>query len=108
VALLFSLAGALAFAQAAAGGGSFIARYQARVTATQNAQPHWITPLVTVTPRLEQELRADFVRQSTTDGLHTWTLGNGKGLEIIPARRIELLFNVPPFISHEGAAKASD
>ncbi len=29
---------------------SWIARYQARVTATQSAQPHWITPLVTVMP----------------------------------------------------------
>jgi hypothetical protein len=27
------------------------------VTASQNAQPRWMTPLVTVTPRLEQELR---------------------------------------------------
>lgn len=108
VALLFSLAGALTFAQGGAGGDSLIARYQARVTATQNQQPHWITPLVTVTPRLEQEFRADFVQQSTTGGLHTWTLGNGKGLEVIPARRIELLFNVPPFMSHEGAAQTSD
>lgn len=108
IALLFSLAGALASGQSVATGDSFIARYQARVSATQNQQPHWITPLVTVTPRLEQEFRADFVRRSTTNGLHTWILGNGKGLEIIPARRIELLFNVPPFISHEGAAQTSD
>ena len=41
---------------------SFIARYQARVSATQAEQPHWVTPLVTVTPRLEQEIRTDFVR----------------------------------------------
>ena len=26
--------------------GSWIDRYQARVTATQNEQPHWVTPLV--------------------------------------------------------------
>lgn len=108
VALLFSLAGTLALAQSGAAGDSFIAGYQVRVTATQNQQPHWITPLVTVTPRLEQEFRADFVRGSTANGLHTWTLDNGKGLEIIPTRRIELLFNVPPFISHEGAAQTSN
>ena len=35
----------------------FIARYQARVSKTQAEQPHWVTPLVTVTPRLEQEIR---------------------------------------------------
>src|SRR5438309_5671625 len=79
---------------------SFIARYQSRVTATQAAQPHWVTPLVTVTPRLEQEFRTDFVRQVNTRRFDTWNLGNGKGIEIIPARRIELLFNVPPFFDH--------
>ena len=39
---------------------SFRARWQARASATQAAQPHWITPLVLVTPRLEQEFRTDF------------------------------------------------
>ena len=47
---------------------SAISRYQARVTATQSEQPHWITPLVTVTPRLEQEFRSDFVRQIDSSG----------------------------------------
>jgi hypothetical protein len=79
--------------------GAFLSRYQARVSATQAAQPHWVTPLVTVTPRLEQEFRTDFVRQTNNRGYDTWNLGNGKGVEIIPARRIELLFNLPPFFS---------
>ncbi len=43
--------------------GSLIARYQARLTATQNEQPHWVTPAATETPRLEQEFRTDFVHQ---------------------------------------------
>jgi len=30
-----------------------------RVEAVQASQPHWMTPLVTVTPRLEQEVRYD-------------------------------------------------
>jgi hypothetical protein len=80
-------------------GSSFIARYQARVSATQAEQPDWITPLVTVTPRLEQEFRTDFVRQINPRLTETWNLGNSKGLDLIPARRIELLFNAPPFIS---------
>jgi hypothetical protein len=67
------------------------------VTATQNRQPHWITPLVTVTPRLEQELRTDFVHYYNTSGHEIWNYGNSKGLEIIPEKHIELLFNVPPF-----------
>ncbi len=34
-----------------------------------------------------------------------WNFGNGKGLEIIPTRRIELLFNVPPYLQHNSTAK---
>ena len=81
-------------------GGSFIAHYQARVTATQAEQPHWVTPLVTVTPRLEQEVRADFVRQTNPKLYNTWNFDNGKGLELIPERHIELLFNLPPYLAH--------
>ncbi len=78
---------------------TFIERYQARVTETQNEQPHWITPLVTVTPRLEQELRTDFVHQYNPKGFAVWNYGNSKGLEFIPERHIEILINVPPFFN---------
>src|SRR6185437_15927073 len=92
------LTGGAVFAGASAvqgqGNDSWVVRYQARVTATQSAQPHWITPLVTVTPRLEQEFRTDFARQTNAKLYETWNYGNSKGLEIIPARRIELLFNL--------------
>jgi len=79
--------------------GSFIERYQARVSATQAEQPHWITPLVLVTPRLEQEFRADFVHQYNPKRFAVWNYGNGKGLELIPQRHIEILMNVPPFFN---------
>ena len=84
--------------------GSFIDRYQVRVTATQSQQPHWITPLVTVTPRLEQELRTDFVHYYNTSGHEIWNYGNSKGLEIIPEKHIELLFNLPPFFDRTNGA----
>lgn len=84
---------------------SFMQRWQARATATQAAQPHWVTPLATTTPRLEQEFRSDFDRQITSAHTTTWNFGGGKGLELIPARRIELLFNVPPYLQHNSAAK---
>ena len=38
---------------------NYFSDWFARVSKTQAEQPHWITPLVTVTPRLEQELRYD-------------------------------------------------
>src|ERR1700744_1967897 len=49
------------------------------VSATQAAQPNWMTPLVTVTPRLEQELRADFYDQNNGTG----SQGNGHSSSIM-------------------------
>ena len=86
---------------------TFISRWLSNVSRTQSEQPHWVTPIVLVTPRLEQEFRADFVRQLVADGHQNWVYDNGKGLELIPARRIELLFNLPPFLQHT-AAKTPD
>jgi hypothetical protein len=79
--------------------GAFVQRYQDRVSATQAEQPHWVTPLVTVTPRLEQEFRSDFVHQYNTRGFAVWNYGNGKGLELIPERHTEIIVNVPPFFN---------
>ncbi len=76
---------------------TFWGRYEARVTATQSQQPHWVTPLVTVTPRLEQEFRTDFVHYHNTHTREIWNYDNGKGLELIPEKHTELLFNLPPF-----------
>ncbi len=79
---------------------SWTSRWLTNVTKTQSQQPHWITPLVLVTPRLEQEFRADFVRQLLPDGRNSWNFDNGKGLELIPQSHIELLFNLPPYLHH--------
>ena len=80
---------------------TLVARYQRQVIATQTQQPHWVTPLVTVTPRLEQEFRTDFVRQSVASSHRNWNYGNSKGLELIPERHTEVIFNAPPFFSRE-------
>jgi hypothetical protein len=83
---------------------SFLARYQRRVSATQAQQPHWVTPLVTVTPRLEQEVRTDFVHQYNPRGFAIWNYGNGKGLELIPERHTEVIVNLPPFFNRSNGA----
>src|SRR5277367_1210194 len=50
-----------------------------RVTRIQSEQPHWVTPLVTVTPRLEEEYRWDQFFQSMRDSVWTNNFGAGKG-----------------------------
>jgi hypothetical protein len=71
-----------------------------RVARTRARQPHWITPLVTVTPLLEQEFRFDFLRQTAAPGATTVSYGGGKGLELIPAERVEVILGLPPYITH--------
>ncbi len=67
---------------------------------TKSEQPHWITPLVTVTPRLEQEFRFDVLHQTRPDGTATTSYGGAKGLELIPAERVEIILGIPAFIAH--------
>ena len=69
-----------------------------RVTQIQSEQPHWITPLVTVTPRLEEEVRYDQFFQSSRDGLATDNFGGGKGIELIPFQNAEVIIGVPAFL----------
>jgi hypothetical protein len=73
----------------------FIDDWFARVTATQAQQPHWVTPLATVTPRLEEEFRYDQFWQESAGGHQLTSYGGGKGLELIPAERIEIILGVP-------------
>jgi hypothetical protein len=80
-------------------GAGFISDWFSMVGKTQAEQPHWVTPLATVTPRLEQEFRYDISRQVQPNG--TTVLENfdgGKGLEVIPEPHIELLLNLPPYL----------
>lgn len=85
---------------------SFSARYLARVSATQSEQPRWMTPIATVTPLLEQEFRFDTVHDEAASGNVT-NFDGGKGLELIPARRIELLLNLPPYLMRQNQASPS-
>jgi hypothetical protein len=74
-----------------------------RVTEIQSVQPHWVTPLVTVTPRLEQEFRTDFVQESSPKGHGLSNFGNGKGLELIPVDKIEIVLDVPAYLEHNNS-----
>ncbi len=86
---------------------TLVTKWLARVSQTQAEQPHWITPLVTVTPRLEQEWRSDFVSQSQSHGVSTTNYGNGKGLEIIPTEHTEIIFGVPPYVEHNNSRSSN-
>lgn len=78
----------------------FVRSWLKRVAETQAEQPHWITPVVTVTPRLEQEYRYDISQQTQPNGtVILRNFGGSKGLELIPTERTEVIIGEPPFIT---------
>lgn len=80
----------------AGSGGGFFSEWFDMVSRTQAEQPHWITPIATTTPRLEQEFRYDIFWQTNGEGVTTENYGGGKGLELIPQRHIEVILVAPP------------
>lgn len=76
---------------------SFFTNWLDNVSKTQEDQPHWMTPLVTVTPRLEQEYRFDASHADKPKGVRLDNYGGGKGLEIIPSENTEIIVGVPAY-----------
>jgi hypothetical protein len=81
----------------------YFLRWFDRVDAAQASQPHWITPLATTTPRLEQEFRYDQYWETLPHGGgHIDNFGAGKGLELIPTEQSEIILGVPPYMDRTG------
>jgi hypothetical protein len=68
------------------------------VEKTQDAQPHWISPLVTTTPRLNERFRYDFAWQSRPNDVDLANYGNSKGIELILATRVAMTFGIPGYV----------
>src|SRR4051794_48638 len=86
---------------------NYFANYFAVVEQAQASQPHWMTPLVTVTPRLEQEVRYDQFWQYRGNGQQQDVFGGGKGLELIPTGTNELLINPPAYQQRVNTKKSA-
>ena len=82
---------------ASARDGNWVDRWFATADQAKASQPHWMTPVVTVTPRLEQEFRFDAGFQQAGNGAHLDNYGMGKGLELIPTSSNEIILNLPPY-----------
>ncbi len=78
-----------------------------RVDATQAAQPHWMTPIATTTPRLEEEFRYDQFFQKLGNGGTQDNFDGGKGLELIPAEPVEVIVGMPPYIEKSVPGKST-
>ena len=69
----------------------------ARSDAAKESQPHWMTPIVTITPRLEQEFRYDQLEQYKSGGTSVSNFGFNKGLELIPTANSEIIVGMPGY-----------
>jgi len=78
----------------------YLSDWFARVDKTKDEQPHWVTPVATTTPRLEEEYRYDQLWQVNRTGVTTDNFDGGKGLELIPFQKMEVIFNAPPYLEH--------
>ena len=94
----------LSMSPALAAQDGYFADWFQRVDKTQAEQPHWVTPLATTTPRLEEEFRYDQLWQVNSKGVATNNFDGGKGLELIPFERVEVIFNLPPYLVHNNPA----
>src|SRR5690348_16628220 len=79
---------------------SWLDGYFARVARNQAEQPHWITPLITPTSRLDQKIRYDVSWQTRPNSRIFENYGGSKGLELIPANNVPVVINVPPYLVH--------
>lgn len=99
IAFLVFAASVAAFAQ-----DGYFTDWFARVDKSKEEQPHWVTPVATTTPRLEEEFRYDQLWQTNNAGITANNCDGGKGLELIPFEKVEVIFNVPPYIAHNDPA----
>jgi len=82
-------------------------RWFQRSQAAKDSQPSWMTPLVTVTPRLEQEFRYDQYWEHAGNHANIDQFDSGKGLELIPTLTNEVLINLPPYLDRSNTKPAS-
>lgn len=79
--------------------GGYYDRWLAMVHRThEEEQPDWMTPIVTVIPTLQQEIRTDYGFAFAPHGMQAFTYAS-KGTEIIPTENTELIFGNPVYVT---------
>jgi hypothetical protein len=79
------------------GSSGFVDSWFQTSDAAKESQPHWMTPVVTVTPRLEQEFRYDQTWHDRPKGVTLDNYDGGKGLELIPTFNTEVIIGTPGY-----------
>jgi hypothetical protein len=76
-----------------------------KADAARASQPHFVSPIVTTHVMLVQQYRYDMSwQQDPAAGTSTSNYGASKGLEIIPATRLEVGIFPPNYLAHQSSA----
>ncbi len=84
-------------------GKDWLGRWRRMTIETREKQTHWLTPLVTETPRLEQRIRYDVYDETLPNGNKKWNFGAGKGVNFIIAPTMEAAVALPQYLYYPGA-----
>ena len=83
--------------------GDYFRDWFKRVDETQALQPHWKPPLFATSPLLTELYKYDQFWEHLPNGAGNLTIFDaGKGLELIPAKPIEVIFGLPPYEERSG------
>jgi hypothetical protein len=74
-----------------------------KVDKVRTSQPHFISPIVTTHVMLVQQFRYDMSWQQDPGNTSTSNYGVSKGLEIIPASRLEVGIFPPNYLAHQSS-----
>ena len=75
----------------------FFTHWFDRVDAARETQPHWVPPLVTLSPLITELLKEDGYYQRLGNGADILNLGGGKGLFLVPTEANEFDIGLPTY-----------
>lgn len=85
---------------------TFFSNWSARVDEARNSQPHWLPPLMTISPLITQLVRVDGSYQWQGNGARTLNLGGTKGLFLVPSKTMEVDIDFPNYQQRYGVQPA--
>jgi hypothetical protein len=86
---------------------TYFANWFARVDQARQSQPHWLPPLMTLSPLITELLREDAYYQWAGNGSRVLNAGAGKGLFLVPSKTIEVDIGLPTYLERYGAQPAA-